>query len=390
LVSQRISGFSPMLNSLAAIGVNTVFQGKGQLQSGHLSIDEGKLMQALMDPVGSAAITGRTAMPVQYNTFRSVSLSELTTDTDPTPARTVLGLSGTFTIEVGDSGTPVTIVVEDTYTLVDVRRAINDATAGVTATISNNQLILTSNTMGEPGKITMVNTSGSNPPPLSVYDSNKDIFDLLNFQETATVSSQNYVFGEDQGGRVALEVNGKYYNVNMEGPMTAQDIEISFVGAYNRGDAVNRINNAISKLGQAYLDENDHLVIRSLQTGESSSVQVVRVDINLAELHLNVGQRESGGNQLVGLAVALDRFYESWVISGGILNQKQNSLGKQINDVQKQMDTLTARIDARVEFLWKQFSNMEQRLQSLNAQSQWIDIHLANLMNNTMSMNNNK
>lgn len=588
MVSRSVSGFSPLLNSLSALGVTTSYYSDGEKQSGYLTINESKLYAALADPVSSAAVTGRNSLPVQYSSYNSLSAATITgkeTDT----AGTALGLSGWFAVRNTGGDTPVKLAeikIEATDSLTTIKNKINNEGAGVTASInSDNQLVITSNTMGIPGQLQLVKivddgSIGNNATAIQTNDANivtavgnmggiesvtvavgttvndltnaigphpssgsssqnyevqgsdgtiktsggltngdvlvvtsggvttkytirttaeKDAFDSLAFSQRSTVSKENYALQAGQSGTIVLEINGSNYTVQLKGeldadgksgPMTTQEVlnqinrvigtvatasldstnklvitsrssgvnstvkikeireehsgdlaqlglvqgtssrgkdldafftgetaptqgtitslqpleimntqpgtlvllidnkevTINFNTVYNhRDDLVKYLNDSLEGVGQAYLDANNYLVIRSLNTGESSSVRVMRVDKGLAALNLEVGQYGVGEDEINGLAILLDNFYESWVKSGGILSQKSSYLTSQMNDIQKQMDALTARIDMRVEYLWKQFSNMESKLSELSTQSQWLDLQLANLTSSSSS-----
>ena len=672
MVSASLNGFSPLLNSLSTIGVSTTYGGTGQKQYGYLSFNADKLIQALSDPVGPATVTATGQMPVQFNTVASKSITDIITaltGTEPgtTPTNTTpLGLSGVLEIQVGD-GKITRVQIDADYTLNDIRNKINAAGAGVTASVSDGQLLLTSNTMGVPGKVSFSNASGTvnslvqqvaaintgiltaigasedytdlltqreglleklsaysgidvdttsllddqvsislsgsgvyllDPTnnitaftnddtidiiedmanqiatlnsdislknadiayvapgeptedpllyeqyladkedllaqradliaklgvfgPVVVDDSlpddqitltvlNKEVLDATNvvdvtgitsaymdsvdpsrltgFTETALVSDAGYAIKDGAGGSFTMEISGRYYYIELEGPLTSSEVvkkinsvigsaalasldknnrltfttlemgvgatitvkdiwedvpgsmsalglvsgttsrgkdldafftaeipagqpalnskqplslnpitgsggnlklnidgydyTIEFVGNYNIGDIANKINSVIGGVGQAYIDENNFLVIRSLSTSSNASVRVVSFDNNLSGLNLTVGQSGYTSKALQGIAVVLDNFYAAWVVSGGILAQKQNSLGGQISDIQKQIDNLNARIDKRIDFLWQQFTNMEKKLSDLNSQSQYVDTYLSALLNSS-------
>lgn len=585
MVSRSVKGFSPLLNSLSALGVTTSYYGDGKKQSGYLTINESKLSAALADPISSAAVTGRNNLSAQYSSYNSLSAAVITGNKDATASK-ALGLAGWFAINNTGGDTPVKLTeikIEATDSLTTIKNKINNEGAGVTASISSdNQLVITSNTMGLPGQLELVKikddnsvsnyataiqgltssvtavvnmkgtesvtvTEGTTAEQLTattgriigslngtslsytVKDSNgisktteklvngdvlvvtdgtdtieytvivgKDAFDSLAFSQRSTVSETNYALQAGQSGTIVLEIDGNNYTVQLKGaekngtssPMTTQEVlnqinrvigtvgtasldstnklvitsrssgvdstvkikeireehtgdlaqlglvqgagsrgkdldafftgetaptqgtitslkplenentrpgtlvllidskevTINFNTVYNnREDLVKYLNNALEDVGQAYLDENNYLVIRSLSTGESSSVRVMRVDGGLAALNLKVGQYGVGEDEINGLAILLDNFYESWVKSGGILSQKSSYLTSQMNDIQKQMDALTARIDMRVEYLWKQFSNMESKLSQLSTQSQWLELQLANLTSSNSS-----
>ncbi|OPX88174.1 MAG: Flagellar hook-associated protein 2 [Pelotomaculum sp. PtaB.Bin104] len=478
MVSRNVAGLNPVLNALSAIGVTTsYYSGTGEKQLATLVIDESKLQQALADAPGSASVTGRDEAPVKYNSFISKTAAQITGTTSAT-ATTALNLTGSFTVKSADSVVTASITVSATDSLTSIMNNINAAGAGVTASIVDNKLQITSNTMGTPGQVVLTDTGGGTA------------FTDLGFTEQTKVSSADNAILSGQSGRLIIEIDGKDYNIQFSGPKTTQqvvddinavigsvatasvnssnrlvitnrstgvnsvirikqimedhsgdlaklglaqgdsgrgkdlaalftaqvadtqgsitsfsaladtpvtssgtlglridgnDYTIAFTGAYNRSDVVTKINNAIGSAGQAYLDSNNCLVIRSLKTGTSSSVQVTRVDAGLSGLNLAVGEYGAGASGVTGLAITLDNFYASYVASGGILSKKQQLLTNQINDIQEQMDALNERIKAKEERLWQQFSDMETKLQKLQAQSQYLSSYLGTLTGSTTS-----
>jgi len=478
MVSRSVAGLSPLLNSLSAIGITTSYNSnKGEKQSAVLSIDESKLTAALSEEPGSASISGHDGVTVKYNSFITLTAAAITGSSSATSS-TDLNLTGSFTVKSADSAVTASITVLATDSLTDIMNKINAGGAGVTASIVDNKLLITSNSMGTPGQVVLTDTGGGTA------------FADLGFTEQTKVSSADNAVQSGQSGRLIIEIDGKDYNIQFTGPKTSQQVvdeinavigevatasinsnnrlvitnrstgvnsvirikqiiedhsgdlaklglvqgdssrgkdvaalftaqtaatqgtitsfsalgdtpvtssgtlglmidgkeyTVNFTGAYNRSDIVSKINNSIGSAGQAYLDANNCLVIRSLKTGTSSSIQVTRIDASLAGLNLAVGQYGSGMNGVTGLAVTLYSYYNSWVSSGGILSKKQDYIEGEIDDIQEQMDALNERITAKQERLWEQYSNMEKKLQELQYQSQWLQIQLASIMGNSSS-----
>jgi len=478
MVSKSVAGLSTTLNALSAIGVTTsYYSGEGERQQATLVIDESKLQQALAEGPGSASVTARDGIPVKYNSFISKTAAAITGNTSAT-ASTDLNLTGSFTVKSADSVATASITVSATDSLTDIMNNINAAGAGVTASIVDNKLLITSNSMGTPGQVVLTDTGGGTA------------FADLGLTEQTTVSSADNAIQSGQSGRLIIEIDGKDYSIQFSGPKTSQEVvdginavigsvakaslnssnrlvitdrstgvnsvirikqiledhsgdlaklgfvqgdsgrgkdvaafftaqvpetqgsitsfaaladtpvttsgtlslkidgadySIAFTGAYNRSDVVSKINNTIGEVAQAYLDSNNCLVIRSLKTGTSSSVQITRVDAGLAGLNLAVGQYGAGANGITGLAITLDNFYASYVSSGGILSKKDQLISSQIDDIADQMNALTDRIVAKEERLWKQFSDMETKLQELQYQSQTISAYLSALTGGTSS-----
>ncbi|MDF9409139.1 flagellar filament capping protein FliD [Pelotomaculum isophthalicicum JI] len=478
MVSKNVAGLNPVLSALSAIGVTTsYYSGDGEKQLATLVINDAKLQQALADAPGSASVTGRGETPVKYNSFISKTAAGITGNTSAT-ATTVLNLTGSFTVKSSDSSTTASVTVLATDSLTSIMNKINAGSAGVTASIVDNKLQVTSNTMGTPGQVVLTDTGGGTA------------FTDLGFAVDTAVSSADNAIQSGQSGRLIVEIDGKDYNIQFSGPKTSQqvvddintvigsvatasinsdnrlvitnrstgvnsvirikqimedhagdlaklgltqgdsgrgkdlaalftaqvsetqgtitsfsalgstpvtssgtlglridgtDYYVAFTGAYNSSDAVSKINNVIGSAGQAYLDSNNCLVIRSLKSGTSSSVQVTRIDAGLTGLNLAVGEYGAGAKGVTGLAITLDNYYASYVASGGILSRKQQSLTDQMNDIQDQMDALNARIKEKEDRLWQMFSDMETKLQKLQAQSQTLSSYLGLLTSSSSS-----
>ncbi|OPX94329.1 MAG: Flagellar hook-associated protein 2 [Pelotomaculum sp. PtaB.Bin104] len=478
MVGRSVEGLSPLLNALSAIGVTTsYYSGESKHQSATLSIDESKLAAALSEAPGSASVTGHDGVPVKYNSFITLTAAGITGSASATSS-TDLNLTGSFTVKSADSAVTASITVLATDSLSDIMNNINAAGAGVTASIIDNKLLITSNSMGTPGQVVLTDTGGGTA------------FADLGLAEQTRVSSADNAVKSGQSGRLIIEIDGKDYNIQISGPKTSQEVvndinnvigsvatatinssnrlvitdrstgvnsvirikqimedhsgdlamlglvqgdysrgkdvaalftaqtaatqgtvtsfsaladtpvtdsgtlglsingnayTVTFTGATSRSNVVNQINSALGSVAQAYLDSNNCLVIRSLQTGTSSSIKVTRIDAGLAGLNMAVGQYGDGVNSVTGLAYTLDYFYTSWISSGGVISNKKNYIDGQIDYIQEQMDTLNERITAKQERLWKQYSDMEIKLQKLQYQSQWISTYLGLLTGKSSS-----
>lgn len=474
ITNQTVAGLNPLLNSLSDLGITTerfTGAGSGKLV-GYLEINEAKLQSALATPPASATITGRESLPVQYHSFVSKSAADISGDNTATAA-TALGLDGIFTVQAANSTldpATINITAAPSDSLTDIMNKINLTRAGVTASIEDNKLVLSSNSMGLPGEIILTD-SVTNPA-----------LDSLGFSLRSQVSESNYVLQAGQSGRLTIAIDGSDYQVSLSGPQTTQQAleeinsvigsvatasldsrnnivitgrssgvssfiqikqimedhpgdlarlglteglngrgqevgaifsaqvsatqgaitsltplgnnpvtgrgilgleidgasyTVEFTGATNRDDLVNHINKAIGEVAQAYLDSNNHLIIRSLKTGSESTIRISRIDPALSGLNLAVGQTGSGVNEINGLAVVLDNFYYSWIKSGGILSQKTSLLQGQVDDINRQMLALVERVEKREEQLWKQYSNMELKLSQLQYQSTYLESQLS-------------
>lgn len=152
--------------------------------------------------------------------------------------------SGTITITIGD-GDPVVIDV-DNYTLAELREAINEAEAGVTAAIINDggattpyRLIITSRTSGTEGEIDLVpSLTGGTPPAFSDLQVAQDASLKLGSGAGAITitSSTNTIKDAISGVTLNLRLADPATSVTLtvaEDTAKIQNLVTDFVAAYN-------------------------------------------------------------------------------------------------------------------------------------------------------------
>jgi flagellar hook-associated protein 2 len=148
---------SSLQTAAAALAATTTFNAKS------VAVSDATVVTA---SASSAAAAGSYTLSVtqlaKFHTLRSTTNYAATTDTFNT---------GTLAISIG-GGAAVNVTIDsNNNTLAGIRQAINDSQAGVTATILNdgttNRLVLTSNTSGSAGPISVTATDsgsgGTNP-----------------------------------------------------------------------------------------------------------------------------------------------------------------------------------------------------------------------------------
>ncbi|MGI6711722.1 MAG: flagellar filament capping protein FliD [Bacillota bacterium] len=85
-------------------------------------------------------------------------------------------------------------------------------------------------------------------------------------------------------------------------------------------------------------------------------------------------------NSADGIANRLEREVDAWVTgSSGIIPVKEDSLNRQIEDVNKSIESMEARLEQRRQLLVRQFTAMDKALASMNSQSTWLAQQLASL-----------
>jgi flagellar hook-associated protein 2 len=85
-------------------------------------------------------------------------------------------------------------------------------------------------------------------------------------------------------------------------------------------------------------------------------------------------------NSADGIANRLEREVDAWITgSSGIIPVKENSLNRQIEDVNKSIESMEARLEERRQLLVRQFTAMDKALASMNNQSIWLAQQLASL-----------
>lgn len=329
--------------------------------------------------------------------------------------------TGTLSISI-NGGTAVDITIDTSNnTLAGIRDAINDANAGVTASIVNDgsyqRLILTSKTIGSAGDITVsVTDSGSGGDNALTDLQSANLVELqgaddaqLTVNGLSITRSSNTIDDAIEGVSLSLVATGSATVTT--GPNTSAVVSVfdAFVKAFNEakkqigsltaynsesqqaatltGDATMR--NLQSNLNQLVFSDvsgiNGDIATLSdigirLQKDGTLSLDTAKLTSALNDETIDVVglmTQTTSGNQ--GIAVRFDNALTSWVESKGLIDSRTESINASIKSLQKQYDTLDQRISSIEARYRAQFSALDSLVASLNQTSQYLAQQLANL-----------
>lgn len=354
----------------------------------------------------------------KYNTLRSDGAYTASTDTFNT---------GTLSIKVG-TGSAVDITIDSTNnTLAGIRSAINNSGAGVTASIvndgTNQRLLISSNTSGSAGAVTVTATdSGSGGTfALSGLDSSNLVetqaaddaefsingLSVTRSSNTVTDVVPGLTLTLSQTGSTAISVSKN--NANVVSAVQA------FVTAYNSVVTQNQSLSAYDATNEAASILTGDSTVRSIQdrlanlmgtkvTGISgglayfSSVGISLQDdgtlaLDSAKLTTALNNPDNdikslftqttAGNQ--GLAVQLNNWLTDATSSSGIIASRVSGISASIQDLEDQRSALESRlvlIQARYQ---AQYSALDSLISSMDSTSNYLEQQLANLPGVTKS-----
>jgi flagellar hook-associated protein 2 len=328
--------------------------------------------------------------------------------------------TGTLTLQVGD-GDPVQIVIdEDNNSLRGVRDAINQADAGVQASIVNDgtgaRLVLTSNTTGAANTITLtVSDDDGNDTDIQglsrLASGNLDEVAAAKDAEVVinglTVTSASNTLDETIEG-LTLTLRG----TSEEGTTITVDV------ARNRGAVRSAINEFITAYN-AVVEQIGNLT-RYDPEAQQGSLLVGDSTLRGIRSRLSQGLMANGGESgalftnLVNLGIksdsngkltldsatldsALDEDFEGVIAllndvsgglretvrgfteTGGLLDARTDGLRTRIKDIDRQRDVLANRIEQYEARLVRQFGAMDAMVAQMQQTSQYLDQQLSAL-----------
>lgn len=398
-----------------------------QTASSSLSSSFGGYAASVSDSTVLAASASSSAAAGTYNlsvtqlakshSVRSDTNYAATTDTFNT---------GTLAITVG-SGAAVNVVIDGgNNTLAGIRQAINDAGAGVTATIINdgatNRLVLTSNTSGSVGSIGVAVTddgsggthalSGLDSASLVQTQAADDANVTIN--GIAIVRNSNTITDAIAGVTLTL-TKGTLATPGAATLTVARDTAAttaavaSFVKAYN--DSVGLLKtsssfDAATKKGAVLSGDG---TLRSLQSQLSALVRTtvtgiaggigslsdigiaVQVDGTLATDNSKLAAALADPNKDVaslfaqttsgneGIAVRINTALDAIVGFGGVIAARTDGIGTSIKDIGSNRDLLESRLTQIETRYRRQFSALDALVSRLNQTSGFLTQALANL-----------
>lgn len=334
--------------------------------------------------------------------------------------------TGSLAISI-NGGTAVNVTIDGgNNTLAGIRQAINDAGAGVTATIINdgttNRLVLSSKTSGSVGAISVTVTDGGSggTHPLSDLDSTNLVQTQAADDANVTINgiaitrSSNTITDAIEGVTLTL-TKGTLANPGTATLTVARDTAAttaavaSFVKAYNDSVGLLKTNSsfdAASKKGAALSGD---ATVRSLQSQLSALVRTnvtgiaggisslsdigisVQVDGTLATDSTKLAaaladpgkdvaalfSQTTSGNE--GIAVRFTTSLEAIVGFGGTIAARTDGIGISIKDITSNRDLLNGRLTQIETRYRRQFAALDALVGKLNQTSGFLTQALANL-----------
>jgi flagellar hook-associated protein 2 len=328
-----------------------------------------------------------------------------------------LGFSGTFTVE------GVAVTVETTDSLNSIRDKINTANAGVTASVIDNRLVITSNTTGAASTIDFVDDATTKVlQSLGILDTTGAIknqlveardaaFTVNNLNITRStntisdvISGVTLTLKGTSATAVTLEVKNDTqtavnkikafvdsYNALMEDIATklAYDAETKTAGVLQGDRALTDLENQLRRKVSEIISTADPTLnalnlIGITTSGKEATLTVdetkltAALDASPEKVALLFGASSTNGND--GVATRMDATVTLWTKSGtGFLTAKTDSLTDRIEDIEEQVKKMEDRLSIREANLWRQFIALEEALTVMSAQSNWLAMQLGQM-----------
>lgn len=415
----KISAFGALKGALSAVqtatktlATGTTFTGKSAASS-----DSTVLTASATSTAAAGSYSISVTQLAKFHAVRSDTNFAATTDTFNT---------GTLSIAIG-GGTAVDITIDSgNNTLAGIRDAINDADAGVTASIINdgttNRLVLASKTSGSVGAITVaVTDSGSGGTHALTTLASASLVTTqtaddanLTINGIAITRSSNTITDAVDGltlnllkGTLASPGTATVTVAQNTGTVTAA--VNAFVKAYN--DAITQI-----KSSTAYDAANKRASVltgdgtaRSIQSRLGSLVQAEVTGVaggiaRLSDIGISVKadgtlvtdssklsaaiadpdkdvaalfSQTTSGNE--GIAVRFNTLLDSFVGTSGLIASRTDGITASIKDLGKRAEALQTRLLSIEKRYRAQFTALDSLIASMNQTSQYLTQQLANL-----------
>lgn len=354
----------------------------------------------------------------KFHTVRSDGNYATTADTFNT---------GTLSISVG-GGTAVAIEIDATNnTLAGIRAAINDADAGVTASIIDDgnyqRLVLTSGTLGSDGSIAIAATDdGSGGDNALAGLDSASLVDVqtaddaeLTINNLAITRSTNTISDVVEGLTLSLAKTGSSTVTVAQNAGKVTAAADAFVKAYN--DVVKQIkaataydaaNKKASTLTGDSTARSIHAQLVSLVqssvggiAGGTSRLSDVGISVQkdgtlllnnskltaaLADPTKDIGSlfTQTTSNN-TGIAVRFNDWLTNAVGSTGSIASRLSGIDASIKEIGKQRETLALRLQATEKRYRAQFTALDSLVASMNQTSQYLTQQLANLPSTSSS-----
>ncbi|MEW6513311.1 MAG: flagellar filament capping protein FliD [Pseudomonadota bacterium] len=332
--------------------------------------------------------------------------------------------TGTLSIAVG-GGTAVNVDIDsNNNTLAGIRDAINEADAGVTASIiydsvnAKQRLVLTSQTLGSDGAITVavsneVTVSGANPlldlATASLVETKPAEDAELIVNGITTTSSSNSVTDAIDGLTLTLSKAGTTTVTVAQNTGTVTSAVNAFVKAYNDAvggikqmtayDAANKkasvltgdstarsIQSQLSNLAQSMVTGVAGGISRlsdigiTVQKDGTLAVDSSKLSAAVADPDKDVAAlftQTTTGNE--GIAVRFNTILEGIVGTSGLITSRTDGISASIKDLQKRADALNLRLEQVEKRYRAQFTALDTLIASMNQTSTYLTQQLAAL-----------
>ncbi len=371
----------------------------------------------------STAATGSTSITVtqlaKFNAIRSNTDYAATSDTFTT---------GTLSISVGGAAATNITIDGTNNTLSGIRQAINDAGAGVTATIVNdgttNRLVVTSQTSGSDGEISIGVTDAGSGGTNALGDLDTLLGNIqvtqtaddaqLTVNGIAITRSSNVITDAIEGVTLNLTKGTPASPATTTLTVTSNTTAVTtaldaFVKAYN--DTITQVKgltayDAVNKKASILTGDG---TVRSVQTqlnnlvwsnvtgvgGGISGLADVGISVqkdgtlklDSAKLAETLGNPDNDVAALFtqsttnneGIGVRFTTLLDGLIGTGGLLEGKTDGLTASITEIQKRTDAMNLRLDQIEKRYRSQFTALDTLIASMQKTSQFLTQQLANL-----------
>ncbi len=322
-----------------------------------------------------------------------------------------VGMGGDIQITVTDSGgnpTTTSVSIAEGDTLATIRDNINNAVAGVTATIVDDHLVITRDETGAYGTISFTDNAGGVLKDLGILTASNTIKNELAPAQDASFTvdgmtvtrSTNLV--TDVIPNVTLNLKDKTttavtVEVKLDSQVIVDKIK-AFVEAYNA--AINVINTQGGKEGKLRGDGTLLRIGTTMRRDTSDQVAGIttaykslsdlgittdrsgKLVIDETKLQEKVEADPDAARNLffsdeagvTGVGEKLDSNINLWTRSyDGSISAREDSLNKTIDDITGQVEALERRIALREQALIRQFTEMEKIVTVFQSQGSWLN-----------------
>lgn len=332
-----------------------------------------------------------------------------------TGTTTVAATGETMTIDVG--GDAFTVDIGD-KTLAQVRDAINDddANTGVTASIitddTGSYLTLTSSATGSDGLIS-VSYSGADAFSFNTLNADRDAsggFTATDLDAVAVLEGQFTVTSSTNS--ISSAVSGVTFTLQGEGTSTvrvSRDTDEvgknvkAFVSAYNGVvSTLNELRDGVLQIDRSTLNSIESRFRAELSQGVQGGTYSQLFEIGITtkrdgtlELDSTALNTVLEGNfddlatlfatEDTGYATRFEDLAGFYLDSGGLIDNRRQSLNRQVSDNEDRKLSLEQRIAIKEQRLLQQFGGLDGVVSSLNAQGDWLTAQLDSIQATTLN-----